>query len=219
MLRKTVLAVLVLAALPAQACAADGTARLDAHISTLGGGLEIGTALSESYTARVGFNTFKVSGNTDSGGLNYTGDLKLSSISALMDWRPWNGVMHLTAGVIFNSNKLELNATANAGTYHFNGVSYTSAGGDTVTTAVDFNKVSPYLGVGWSGQPKKQGFSFSTDIGILFQGSPNATVTTTGTWGGADTAQLATDAQNQLNSDLSNFKYYPVLSIGIGYTF
>jgi hypothetical protein len=88
-----------------------------------------------------------------------------------------------------------------------------------MTTSVGFAKAAPYLGIGWSGQPKKQGFSFSTDIGILFQGSPEATVSTTGTWGGADTAQLAADAQNQLNTDLSDFKYYPVISVGIGYTF
>jgi hypothetical protein len=88
-----------------------------------------------------------------------------------------------------------------------------------------FNKVSPYLGIGWSGQPKKQGFSFSTDIGIMFQGSPQTSVNAPGTWkeqisgNPVTVAQVASDAQNQLNSDLSNFKYYPVISVGIGYTF
>ncbi|MDD2700336.1 MAG: hypothetical protein PHH36_03765 [Sideroxydans sp.] len=223
MFKRTALAVLVLAALPMQANAADGMFRLDAHVSTLGGGLEIGAPLSERYTARLGFNTFKASGNTDSGGLNYTGDLKLSSVSAMMDWRPWNGVTHLTAGVIFNSNKLELNAAATAGTvYNINGFDYTANTGDAINTTVDFNKVSPYLGIGWSGQPKKQGFSFSSDIGILFQGSPKATVTASGSWagtGGKTVTDLVADAQSQLNSDLSNFKYYPVISFGIGYTF
>lgn len=219
MFNRTALTVLVLAALPAQAYAGDGFLKLDAHVSTLGGGLEIATPMTERYTARLGFNSFKASGNTNSGGLNYTGDLKLSTVSALVDWRPFSGVTHVTAGVMLNSNKLELSATTTPGTYNFNGVPYNSAGGDSVTTAVEFNKVAPYLGIGWSGQPKKQGFSFSTDIGILFQGSPKATVTTGGTWGGANTTQLASDAQNQLNSDLSNFKFYPVLSIGIGYTF
>jgi len=219
MLKKATLAALVMAALPMQAYAADGMMKLDAHVSTLGGGLELATPLTERYTARLGFNTFKISANESSSGINYTGDLKLSSVTALVDWRPWSGVTHLTAGVIFNNNKLEMRGTTTAGTYDFDGVTYTSAGGDSVATTVDFNKASPYLGIGWSGQPKKQGFSFSTDIGILFQGSPKASVTTTGAWGGADTAQLAADAQNQLNSDLSDFKYYPVISVGIGYTF
>ncbi len=219
MLNKATLAALVLAALPMQAYSADGMLKLDAHVSTLGGGLELASPLTERYTARLGFNTFKTSANENSGGIDYKGDLKLSSVTALVDWRPWSGVTHLTAGVIFNNNKLEMSGTTTAGTYDFNGATYSSAGGDSVTTTVDFNKVAPYLGIGWSGQPTKQGFSFSTDIGILFQGSPKAAVTTSGAWGGADTAQLAADAQNQLNSDLNNFKYYPVISVGIGYTF
>lgn len=222
-MKKIAIAILVLAAFPMQAYAAEGMFRLDAHASTLGGGLELGMPLTESYTARLGFNTFKFSANENSGGLNYSGDLKLSSVTALVDWRPWGGVTHLTAGVIFNNNKLEMNATATGGTnYDINGVIYTANSGDSINTAVEFNKASPYLGIGWSGQPKKQGFSFSTDIGILFQGSPKATVTASGAWtgaGGETLTDLVADAQNQLNSDLSNFKYYPVISIGIGYTF
>lgn len=230
MFRKTALAVLVLAALPMQAYAADGTARLDAHISTLGGGLEIGTALSESYTARVGFNKFSFNYNDTSGGQSFNGNLNWSSISALMDWRPWGGVTHLTAGAIFNSNKINASSTvANGSTYTSNGATFQCFGGAGcgVDFSMGFNKVAPYLGIGWSGQPKKQGFSFSTDIGIMFQGSPQATVNATGIWNetttgtpvSATVSQVAAEAQTQLNSDLSNFKYYPVISVGIGYTF
>ena len=163
MLKRTALTVLVLAALPMQAYAADGMMKLDAHVSTLGGGLELAMPMTERYTARLGFNTFKISSNQSSGGLNYTGDLKLSSVTALVDWRPWSGVTHLTAGLIVNNNKLEMNAAATSGsTYNINGFNYTANTGDAINTAVDFNKVSPYLGIGWTGQPKKKGFSFSS---------------------------------------------------------
>jgi hypothetical protein len=37
-------------------------------------------------------------------------------------------------------------------------------------------------------------------------------------WSGAGSA-LTSDAQTQLNEDLKNYKYYPVISIGIGYAF
>ncbi len=226
MLKRATLATLVLAALPMQAYAADGMVKLDAHVSTLGGGLELAMPMTERYTARLGFNQFKFSASENSGGVTFSGDLKLSSVTTLVDWRPWSGVTHLTAGVIFNSNKLELSGTvANGSTYDASGTTFTCAatGGCGVNTSVGFNKVSPYLGIGWSGQPKKQGFSFSTDIGILFQGSPSATVNSQGTWtaGGVSTTTTAldADAQKQLNSDLSSFKYYPVVSVGIGYTF
>lgn len=230
MLKRTAMAVLVMAALPMQAYADEGTVRLDAHISTLGGGLEVGTALSEKFTVRAGFNKFNFNYNDTSGGQNFSGNLNWSSISALMDWRPWSGVTHLSAGVIFNSNKIDASSSmANGSTYTSNGATFQCSGasGCGVDFSMGFNKVAPYLGIGWSGHPKKTGFSFSSDIGIMFQGSPQATVTATGTWTetttgtpvSATVAQVAADAQNQLNSDLSNFKMYPVLSIGIGYTF
>lgn len=219
MLKRTTLAALFMAVFPMQAVAADGTMRLDAHMSTLGGGLEIGTALTENYSARVGFNKFSFSYNDTSGGQTFNGNLNWSSISALVDWRPWGGVTHVTAGVIFNNNKIDANSmVVNGDTYTANGITYTCASGCGVGFSMGFNKVAPYLGIGWSGQPKKQGFSFSTDVGVLFQGSPQATVSTIGNWGGQE-AQLTADAQNQINSDLSSFKYYPVLSIGVGYTF
>ncbi len=214
------IALFALAALPLQAFAEDAHFRLDGHLSTLGGGLEVGVPLTEKYDVRLGFNQFKFSTNQNSGGLAYKGDLKLSSVGALVDWRPWSGVAHLTAGLVFNGNKFALSATTNPGSsYTFNGATYTSAGGDTLASSVEFNKTVPYLGIGWSGNPKHKGFSFSSDLGIMFQGSPKASVTATGAWGGANIAQMTTDAQNQLNTDLKNFKFYPVLSLGMAYAF
>lgn len=226
MLKRATFAALVLAVLPTQGNAADGTARLDAHMSTLGGGLEIGAAISENLSGRVGFNKYSFNYNDTSGGQTFDGKLNWSSVSALLDWRPWSGVTHLTAGVIFNSNKIDARArVANGSIFTADGVNYscTTAGGCGVDSSIAFNKVAPYLGIGWSGHPKKQGFSLSTDIGVIFQGSPHATVSSIGMWtvGGnsASTSILDADAQNQLNSDLSRFKYYPVVSVGLGYTF
>lgn len=216
---KNVLAVLALVALPTQSFAADFKGRVDGHLSTLGGGLELAIPLAEKFDARVGFNQFKIGITQNSSGMDYKGDMNLSSIGVLGDWRPWSGVTHLTAGFIFNSNKFEMSAAPTPGTYNIDGKTYTTTGGEKTTTSVEFNKVSPYLGFGWSGQPKNKGFSFSSDIGILFQGSPKATVTATGNWSGANLSTLTTDAQNQLNADLKGFKMYPVVSLGIGYAF
>jgi len=213
------LAALLMTALPMQGFAADGVFNLNAHASTLGGGFEIGSAVTENYSWRVGYNNFNISTEQNSGGLLYKGELQLSSLTALMDWRPWGGTAHVTAGLVFNNNKFDLQATTQPGTYSYNGVPYSSAGGDTMATLIEFKKYVPYLGVGLSGNPKRRGFSFNADLGVLFQGSPQAKVQTSGSWGGANPAQLAADAEAQLNSDLSRFKYYPVLSLGIGYTF
>lgn len=214
-MKKQILFATVIAAVSAPAFAADATMKADLHLSTLGYGLGLAFPVSDQVDVRVGFNQFSKSYSTSSGGLNYNGDLKLSSYGALLDWHLWNGVTHITAGLMGNGNKFTMTAAAGAGGATINGTTYTQAQVGTLTTTVEFSKTAPYLGFGWSGQAKNTGFSFNSDFGVMFQGSPKATIVSTGTGGSAMTA----DAQNQLNNDLKNYKYYPVISVGIGYAF
>jgi hypothetical protein len=211
-MKKSILFVAVMVAISVPAVAATG---VDVHVSTLGYGADLTFPMTDTVDARIGLNKFNKSITTTSSDLNYAGDLKLSSFSLLADWHLFDGVTHLTAGLMGNGNKLNMTAVATGGSYTINGVSYTTAQVGTLTTTVEFSKTVPYLGFGWSGQPKNTGFSFNSDIGIMFQGSPKATITTTGTGGAAMTA----NAQTQLNDDLKHYKYYPVISIGIGYAF
>ncbi len=215
-MKKRILFAAVMVAISVPAVAGTG---VNVHVSTLGYGAEVAIQMTNTVVARVGMNQFKKSIDTTSGGLSYTGDLKLSSFGFLADWHLFNGVTHLTAGLMGNGNKISTTATAAPNTnYTINGTVYNSgATGGTLSAAVEFNKTAPYLGFGWSGQPKNSGFSFNSDIGIMFQGSPKATVTATG-WSGASSV-LTSDAQAQLNDDLKDYKYYPVISIGIGYAF
>jgi hypothetical protein len=212
-MRKRIVFAAMMAAISVPAFAGTG---VNVHVSTLGYGAEVAFQMTDTVVARVGMNQFKKSVDTNSSDLNYTGDLKLSSFGLLADWHLFNGVTHLTAGLMGNGNKLNLTAVSSpSGSYTINGVTYSGTQVGTLTTTVEFNKTVPYLGFGWSGQPKNTGFSFNSDIGIMFQGSPKATITSTGTGGSAVTA----DAQAQLNEDLKNYKYYPVISFGIGYAF
>ena len=182
---------------------------VDVHISTLGYGLDVGfQAPDSSVVTRVGLNQFSKTYTTTSNSVNYEGKLKLSSADLLLDWHLFNGVTHLTAGLVYNNNKVDLTST---GSYTINGHPYSG----TLNSTVTFNKVAPYLGFGWSGQAKNTGLSFKSDFGVLFQGKPKSTVSTTAAVTAAD---LAT-AQSELDDSLKNFRYYPVISFGIGYAF
>lgn len=186
--------------------AGNAVADVDVHVSTLGSGASIAFPLGDSLAARVGFNHFSKSFSTTTTNatsiINYNGDLKLSTVDLLADWHPLNGVFHFTAGVMLNNNKIE--AT---------GLDQVTGG--TVNASVAFNKTAPYLGFGWSGQAKTTGLSFKSDIGILYQGAPTATLSSNNA---TINANLAAE-QATLNDKLKNYKYYPVISIGIGYAF
>ncbi len=184
----------------------NAVADVDAHASTLGTGLAVAFPVGDSVAARVGFNQFNLSFNTTTTSatstINYSGNLKLSTVELLADWHPFDGLFHLTGGMMVNNNK-----------YEATGID--QATGATASATVTFSKTAPYLGFGWSGQAKNTGWSFKSDIGVLFQGAPNATLTSANP---TLAANLATE-QAALNDKLKNFKYYPVISFAVGYAF
>jgi hypothetical protein len=219
-MRKYLLAILVgTLSVPVFAADSKASADLDVHLSTLGYGLGIAFPMTDTIDGRVGFNQFKKNINKTSDQVNYTGDLKLSSFDALADWHLFSGVAHLTAGLMYNNNKFALTAVPSSGFITINGNTYPSAAVGTMTADVDFKKVAPYLGFGWSGQAKNTGFSFKSDFGILFQGKPKATVTCTNPLNDTTLAADCSAAQTTLSDDLKNYRYYPVISLGIGYAF
>lgn len=206
-MKKRILLAAVVAAFSAPALAGSD---IDVHVSTLGYGLNLGMQGADSSVAtRLGFNQFSKTYTNTSNGVNYDGKLKLSSANLLLDWHLFNGVTHLTAGLVYNNNKIDLTSVGN---YTINGTTYTG----TMNSTVTFKKVAPYLGFGWSGQPKKRGLSFKSDFGVLFQGKPQSTVSSSNP--AVSQADLAT-AQSELDNELKDFKYYPVISFAIGYAF
>lgn len=220
-MKKLILLSALSLAAPLNALAASSSARadIDVHASTLGLGVGIATPLSDSVAGRLSFSQYSRTSQTTSDSINYDTNLKLSNIAALADWHALNGYFHLSAGLVYNNNELEMIATPVGGSYTINGKTYTSGQVGSMGTLVTFNKLAPYLGIGWSGRANKTGFSFKSDIGVLFQGSPKSTLSATGA--AADPA-LAADvaaAQTKLDTELESYKYYPVISVGLAYAF
>lgn len=210
-MKKIILATLIFAF--SLSALADTTVAVKA--STLGIGVDAAFPITESIDARIGINTFSYNINQDSNGANFNGKLNLSSLAALVDWHPRNGSFRISGGAIYNNNRFSMTVVPAGGVVTIGGVNYPVATAGTVSSSVDFGKVAPYLGIGWGSAAKDTGFSFATDIGVMFQGTPRSNVTASGTVSAADLAKANTD----LNDALKDFRYYPVVSLGIGYSF
>jgi hypothetical protein len=220
-MKKLILVVILFFAIPfgVQAAAIDTKADIDLHVSTLGLGIGVAVPFSETLSGRLSLNKYTYSYQSTSSGTQFDGNLKLESMAALADWHLFNGVTHLTAGLIYNNNSIDMTATAVGGNITVNNQTYTSSQVGSLTTEITFNKMAPYLGFGWSGRSSKKGLSFNSDFGIMFQGAPTTKMTASGA--AADPA-LAADvaaAQTQLDSDLQSFNRWLVISIGLAYAF
>jgi FecR protein len=192
-------------------------------IGTLGLGAELNLAFSDSFGARFGYNAFTYKYSSTASSVDYDFKLQLTSASILGDWYPFEGGFRTSAGLVYNDNQANLTGTPSGGTYDINGTTYNSTDVGSLKGKLSFNNVSPYLGIGW-GNPvaRDKGWGVVTDIGVLFQGSPKTELVATcgATAPPLTCTQLQSDtaAENaRLQSDLKQFKFWPVMSIGISY--
>ncbi len=194
-----------------------------AKLGTLGFGAELNLGLTDHFGTRIGLNTFTYKYNGNSSSVNYDFKLQLQSASVIADWYPFAGSFRTSAGVLYNNNQATLNALPTGGSYSINGTTYLASDVGSIHGSMTFNKVAPYLGIGW-GNPvaKNKGWGLTSDLGVLFQGQPKTSLVATcsASFPALQCASLQSDtaAENaKLESDLKNFKWWPVVSIGISY--
>ncbi len=212
-------AVLPLLAFPG---VAPADTSLGVRAGTLGGGVELSHAFSQRTGVRLDIDGYNRTQSSTQDNIQYDMKLKLQTGSLLGDWYPFAGNFRISAGAMFNGNKFTLKGQPTGGSYTINGVTYTAAQVGSLDATVDFNKGAPYFGIGY-GRPINSGLSLIFDLGVMFQGSPHSNITATcGAATPTQCAALQSDAaaeQSKLDDSLHNFKYYPVVSLGLAYTF
>lgn len=190
------------------------------RVSSVGLNLEGIRTFGESFDARVGFAWFNYNSLTGGGGAkdeySYTGKVNLMSVSVLGDWFPFtNSIFRLSGGIFINLNKASMTLTPTK-SKTIGGDLYTPEKLGNLSVDINFPKVAPYIGIGLgnptSGEP---GIKFSLDIGTFYQGPPSAALSASG----LIEPSAAPDQEQQLNDNLSWFKWYPVIALGIIYKF
>lgn len=191
--------------------AADSTGfALAGKLSSLGYGAELGYRFNDQFALRAGANIGSIDANAVDTGTNFNYNMTFNNIPVMLDWFVAGGAFRITGGLVSNNNILT--GTAN-GVIDIGSTTYTGS----ASTETRFAKTSSYFGIGWSGVPSTtRGFGISFDLGILFQGSPTTTITSTSQ--PVSPADIAAQ-EATINENLKNLKYWPVVSLEIGYTF
>jgi hypothetical protein len=212
-------------------CAPQLASALDVGVGlragTLGVGGDVDFGVNSFLTARIGFSGFSLDHTVDTSDATYSGKLKLSIPSAMLDVFPFANGFRFTGGVIVTGPKIDaVGRPASGGVYTLNGNQYTSSELTSLTGELKFNNsVAPYLGLGY-GNVAAPGnhFTFLFDLGATYGGKPDVTLNAacSPSVPSAVCEQLATDVDAErlkLQSDVSILKWYPVVSLGLGYRF
>ncbi len=188
---------------------------------TLGGGLEATIGIVDNVNARLGFNYFSYDDDFSESGVEYEADLDLRSVSLLLDWHPLSNGFRVSAGALYNGNEASATGKAVSGNFSIDDVTYTAAEVGTLNGEIDFNSISPYVGIGYGNAVAKgSNWSFVFDLGVIYQGEPDVSLTANGT-SSSNAAFISNleDERRQLESELEDFQFYPVLMIGVSYKF
>lgn len=210
---------------PAPAPAAEPTISrfaIAAEAGTTGFGPAVVVTASKHFTLHVGYTWLDYDYDFSDEDGDYKAKLKLSNLQAIANWHPFAGTFHLSAGVFMSDNKVDATALPKAGSvYEIGDATYTAAQVGTVSgTAMLHDGTAPFLGLGWSKAPGKSGFGFFFDLGVIISDSPQTKLTATGPISSNPTFQAELRKEEQsINDELDNFKYYPVIKMGLIYRF
>jgi hypothetical protein len=204
-------------------------------VSTLGIGGEVAVAVSHRSNVRFGFNSFSYRHTFDKDGVTYKGTLDLRSAQATYDLFFFKE-FHVSPGVlVYNGNNVTANASVPGGqSFTLNNTNYVSDVADPVsgTGKLTVYKAAPMLLVGFGNLvPRSRHFSTSFEIGAAYQGPPRVTLNLGGS--ACDSTGLfcrsissdptiqanVVSEQAKLNKSTSPYKFYPVLSFGVGFRF
>lgn len=212
------------------------------EVSTLGLGGSIVRKITSNFNARIGANAFGTGIDINETEFDYEGDLNLFNVSTLIDIQPFKSSgFRLSAGLILGNNDIEGTADVSdrvadeLGEVELNGENIDIRDLNinnlaTIDADIDLNQdVAPYVGIGGGNAVgASKGLGFWWNLGVVFGGSPEATVTSN--FSAEIPAELREEVETaadrtleneeeDLNDELDLLGVYPVVSLGLSYQF
>jgi len=219
---------------------------IGADVSLLGIGIKAATPLDQYFDLRGLFNFFSYhQPRIEVDGFNIYGSLHLASVAAAADFYPKNSIWRLSGGLfLYNGNKVNVATDVAGGTsFKLNGATYYSSTVNPVTGTVALNlntlKAAPMFSFGFGRfvPHSNRHWSFPTEFGAIYMGTPSLVVTTAGDvcTDQAQTNCSSVSDQNttvgqafnsSLNAQLTKWRktlnriqFYPIFSYSVVYSF
>jgi len=211
-------------------------------VSAMGVNMQVAVIANRYINLRGVGNFFNYSiNNISTNGFAASGKLNLATAGASVDLYPFpNHGFRISPGALFyNQNQATASITAAAGTsFTLDDFTYYSSKTNPVTGtgALGLNTSNPAftMTTGWGNMIPRRGghWSFPFEIGAAFIGTPSVNFALNGGQvcdaNGQNCVNVVTDPTVQSNlqaqiakykNDVNPFRYYPILSMGISYSF
>lgn len=236
----------VLALAPAtargQAIASDGSSgkpfsglAAGVKFGLAGVGFDVATPLvPHRLNLRGGASFFSYSPSTITvDNLNINGNLKFQNAAVMVDYFPFHGRFRISGGAtVYNFTNLSATLNVpNGQSISVGGSDYYSDPRNPLHGSGTFNfggKAAGRISIGTGNMfPKKGRFAFESEVGVQFFSQPTVDYNFSGNGCpaanspesncGPIATSSVTSEQNMLQNDLTDLKYFPILSVGLSY--
>jgi hypothetical protein len=215
---KILAAAAALVALPATgALAQSGSFALGANLGTPGVGVEAQFRVSDSLVVRGGADWLSYSRDETYSGVEYDGKLKAATAGLFADWHLGGSAFLVSAGAYLGDRKVELDAQP-AGPVNIGGATFTPAQVGRIDGKAKMSKAQPFVGLGFDNTFTSEGaWGFRALAGVSLSKAPDVSLRASGGTLSNDPTFQARLRQEEadLQDDADDFKYYPIVQIGV----
>ena len=191
-------------------------------LGTLGLGIDVSTPINDKLSARFNLNGATYSDTQEKDNNEFEGTLDLLTTGVLLDYYPFENNFRLSTGVYYNGNGFDGTIKSTKETkIEIGDKEYSLDELGSLDTKLVFDKIAPYVGLGWGNDAHDKGWGFTFDLGVMYHGE--ADVNLEADIKNQALAQEINDAtkREEVNSedDLNDFQFYPVVMLGVNYSF
>ena len=191
---------------------------------TLGAGVEASARVYDNVVFRVNGSYVKLDSSwvlsASSLAKDYNLDVAGIFAGGILDYHPFSSGWRLSAGARYVD--IDLQGVAKNG-MSLGGVSYTADQVGNVTATVrNGNPVAPYLGFGYDSShfsTDGSGFKLGFDIGAMYIGEPDVSITTARTPASPTFTSDVSSAATSIKDSLRNYPFYPVAMLSARFSF
>ena len=201
--------------------AARSKVTLSATIATQGVGLDIKFAPIPQFAVRVGASILPISGGgvykVRSEPTDVDFDVNFANAHLLFDWHPFlkeTGLSRkivVTAGAGYFWEAKGDVVVSYRGTYKYGDILIPSSDLGQLYGSVEWKKVAPYLVFGFENVFPTKKFNVGFAVGTYYLGEPDATLT------GTNYLSQNTSNQQQLQKNMSYYRFMPVLQVNLNF--
>jgi hypothetical protein len=219
----SVVLALVIAGGASASLAADSDHGLGVSVGATGGtnglGIEVAYRFTEHFGVRANTGDYSYDKSVDSGDFNIDGKAKLKSIGAVVDFYPLGGSFRISLGMRSDRNRFGGVASPMGATVDVGGDTYTASQVGVLTGDAKFKRSAATATIGWGGT-FKTGIHFGVDLGVVAQGSPKLSASSSGTLASDPIFQASLDEQLATwQDDVKDYKLWPVIQLHLAYRF